>query len=294
MNFLLLIWIVTMQKKLTVVFTAIAILSSSVVSAEPEMLAYVDPDLNRFIDAPATLEKQSDDRKNRHHYKIQPQTSKIEFRVDSPIGVISASFEDFGGNFLILGTEAQKNPATIKVNTHSLVTNSSLIKSMLRGEEFFDVENFPSMRFHGDSFEWINKTQAVLKGDMTIKNVTRPVAFYIEVVDADENNLRSDSITMKASANIKRSDFEIFSLLPVVSDDVSLVVKIDALKNGIAENTNSHIAINRLNKAALDTLEIATMRKEKQQQVKKNTASINRSQSGPCSGKTARFLSTCR
>ena len=165
---------------------------------------------------------------------------------------------------------------------------------MLRGEEFFDVENFPSMRFHGDSIEWINKTQAVLKGDMTIKNVSRPVAFYIEVVDADENSLRSDSITMQAFANIKRSDFEIFSLLPVVSDDVSLVVKIDALKNGFADIKNSHIAINRLNKAALDTLEITSMRKEKQQQAQKNSASINRPQSGPCSSNTARFLSSCR
>ena len=63
-----------MQKKLTLIFAAIAIISSCVVSAEPEMLAYVDPDLNRFIDAPTTLKKQSEDSKNRHHYKIQPQT----------------------------------------------------------------------------------------------------------------------------------------------------------------------------------------------------------------------------
>ena len=283
-----------MQKRLKVMFVALTLLGGSAANAEPEFLAYVDPDLHRYIDAPRALDKKVDDEKNNHHYKIRSQASKLEFRVDSPIGVISVSFEDFGGNFLILGKDSDKKPASIKVNTDSLVTDNSLVKSMLRGEEFFDVDNFPSILFSGNSIEWINQTHAVLKGNMTIKNVTRPVAFYIEVVDTGENNPGSDNITMKATANIKRSDFEIFSLLPVVSDNVSLLVSIDASKHGIGINKSSSTATYGFNKTVQENLELASMREDKQLKIQNKASLRNRLNSGACSGNSARFKSICR
>ena len=283
-----------MQNRLKVMFVELTLFGGSAANSEPEFLAYVDPDLNRFIDAPRALDKKVDDEKNNHHYKIRSQASKLEFRVDSPIGVISASFEDFDGNFLILDKDSDKKPATIKVNTDSLVTDNSLVKNMLRGEEFFDVDNFPSILFSGNSFEWINQTHAVLKGDMTIKNVTRPVAFYIEVIDTGEKSPGSDSITMKATANIKRSDFEIFSLLPVVSDNVNLFVSIGASKRGIGINKSSNTAIYGFNKVLPENLELASIREEKQLDMQNKSALRNRLNSGACSGKSARFKSTCR
>jgi polyisoprenoid-binding protein YceI len=284
-----------MRNKLTAMFVALALFSGSAVNAEPEFLAYVDPDLSRFIDAPTSLDKKASDVKSNLHYKIMSQASKIEFRVDSPIGVISASFEDFDGNFLISRKDSHKKPATIKVNTGSLATDNSIVKSMLRGEAFFDVEIFPSILFNGNSFEWINEKDAVLKGDMTIKNVTRQVAFYVKVIDTGGTNFGSDRITMKATANIKRSDFEIFSLLPVVSDNVSLFVSINASKHGIDTNKSTNTAKYRLNKKVeSDTLNLASVREEKQLDMQKKDSLRSRSVFGACSGKSARFKSTCR
>ena len=156
------------------------------------------------------------------------------------------------------------------------------------------MDNFPSILFSGNSFEWVNQTHAVLKGDMTIKNVTRPVAFYIEVVDVDENSPGSDSVSMKATANIKRSDFEIFSLLPVVSDNVNLFISIDASKNGMGIKERSNVPIYSLNKAVSDTLELASIREEKQRKIKQKTSLRQRLNSGSCSGNSARFKSICR
>ena len=101
---------------------------------------------------------------------------------------------------------------------------------LLKSEDFFDVENFPSMRFVGSSFEWYHDKRAVLKGYMTIKNVTRQVAFYIELVDVDANNKFSDRLTVTASTTIKRSEFGIDTLLPAVSDNVNLYMSIDAIR----------------------------------------------------------------
>lgn len=167
---------------------------------------------------------------NQYSYVIQHETSKIQFRVDSPVGEVWASFRDFKGGFALLDRKVHKEPAIVDVNTESLDTEGAFIGMLLRGESFFDVDNFPSIRFVGTSFEWFSDTQAVLKGDMTIQNITKPIAFYVDLVNPEAENKSSERITVKASTTIRRSEFGLYTLLPVVSDNVNLYMSVDALK----------------------------------------------------------------
>ena len=68
----------------------------------------------------------------------------------------------------------------------------------------------------------------MLKGDLTIKNITQQVAFYVELIQADCQY--PEHITVEATTTIRRSEFGIFKLLPAVSDDVNLIMSIDAVK----------------------------------------------------------------
>lgn len=167
---------------------------------------------------------------NGNVYEVQTETAKMEFRVDSPIGDVWASFQDFEGRILIFNSGRDRTLASIDINAESLDADGGLIGAMLRSERFFDVENFPSMRFVGSSFEWSNARRAVLRGHMTIKNITRQVAFYVELVDADVDNSYSDRVSVVASTTIRRSEFGIDSLLPAVSDNVNLFMTVYARK----------------------------------------------------------------
>ena len=163
-------------------------------------------------------------------YEIQQNTSKIQFRVDSPIGDVWVSFVDFNGRFAMLKHGVHDAPAFVDINAESLDTDAGFIGMLLKSESFFDVEKFPSMRFVGSNLEWYSDTHAILKGEMTVQDVTRPIAFYVDLVDADDENMDSERITVKASTTIKRSQFGIHTLLPVVSDDVNLYLSIDGVK----------------------------------------------------------------
>lgn len=171
---------------------------------------------------------------NGNVYEIQQETSKMEFRVDSPIGDIWASFQDFEGRFLMFNNGRDHALASININAESLDTDGGFIGAMLKSENYFDVENFPSMRFVGSSFEWFSARRAVLKGHMAIKNTTRQVAFYVELVDAEDDDESSGCITVLASTTIRRSEFGIYSLLPAVSDNVNLFMSIEAREKDIS------------------------------------------------------------
>ena len=216
--------------KITVLLAVLTIFSSGTTNADSDITIYEYYQSGELNKGQQPVVESMGAVLNNHNYKIQPETSKVEFRVDTPIGEISASFQDFGGSFCMIKTGSHKKPAVIDISSESLETNSGFIGMMLRSDSFFDVGKFPSMHFVGSSFEWFDDTHAILKGDMTIKNVTMQVAFYVELIDSKVKNKDSQRVTMKASANIKRSEFGIHSLLPVVSDNVSLLVSIDAMK----------------------------------------------------------------
>lgn len=166
-------------------------------------------------------------------YRIQPGTSKIQFRINTPIGEVVARFQEFSGHLLVMRSGENKGVASIDIGVGSLDADRKLICLMLRGEKFFDVENFPSMNFIGSSFEWVNDDQAILIGDMTIRDVTRKVIFYVDLKKSESKKSKSYSlehITISASASIRCSDFGLQRLATVVSDTMGLNVEIDALK----------------------------------------------------------------
>ena len=212
-----------MLLKLKTLLLAAAIISSAVVNADDTGAKLSNENKNELHVTNMTLILKD------NLYEIQQNTSTIEFRVDSPVGEIWGSFHDFEGSFIMLNNDAQNQSAVVDINAGSLDTDASFIRALLKSEVFFDVEKFPSVRFVGSSFEWFSDTRAVLKGYMTIQNITQPVAFYVELIDANDENRYSESITVKASTTIKRSVFGIHTMLPAVSDNVNLFMSIDAL-----------------------------------------------------------------
>lgn len=163
-------------------------------------------------------------------YVIQQDNSTIKFSVDSPFGEVRGSFQDFKGSFIMLSNDANNQSAAVNISTKSLHVDSTFIKKVLKSELFFNVDRYPSIHFAGGRFEWINDKDAILKGYMTLNNITRPTTFYVELVKSNVDNNDSERITVKATTTIKRSEFGIHTLLPAVSDDVNVYMDIDALK----------------------------------------------------------------
>ena len=167
---------------------------------------------------------------NQNVYEIVEDASHMQFHVDTTFGAVWGSFQEFGGGFVMMNNGVKEDSVSIaiKINVESLDTDAAMIGMVLKGEDFFDVDFFPAISFVGSTFEWFNNTEAVLKGYMTIKNVTREVAFYVELSQSKEGY--GNSITMKASTTIKRCEFGIYSMLSFVSDNVNLYMNIEARK----------------------------------------------------------------
>ena len=166
-----------------------------------------------------------------HLYRIKPSSSKVGFCVDSPIGLIEGEFTDFTGGLTFLQENTAKDEqALVMVNTASLETKGPFIKSMLKGKKFFDVENFPEMLFVSTGFKWVSETEAILLGELTLHGVTKAVGFHVKLIKQPGEHENEQRILVKATTLIRRSEFGLNALSPMVSDSVNLCMSVDAVK----------------------------------------------------------------
>jgi polyisoprenoid-binding protein YceI len=170
--------------------------------------------------------------KGGHLFRIQPDTSRVGFCVDSQIARVKAEFKEFQGGLTLWPDHPDnKDQAMVMVKTASLDTGGSMIEYMLKSERFFDVENYPEILFVSTGFTWSSDTTGTLKGDLTLHGVTRPVTFQVTlfpVKTKDEQQV--GKVLVKAGTIIHRSDFGMDTLSRVVNDDVELCMSVEAVR----------------------------------------------------------------
>ena len=78
------------------------------------------------------------------------------------------------------------------------------------------------MKFNGD-------TPMSIEGNLTVKGVTKPVTLKVTSFKHGLNMMKKDSIGADATGTIKRSDFNMSKAVPMVGDEVTLEIAIEAM-----------------------------------------------------------------
>jgi polyisoprenoid-binding protein YceI len=197
-------------------------------TGEQELCA---PFLHGKVDA-SRVESMRAAAKGGHLYRIQPDTSRVGFCVDSKFAVVKAEFKDFqGGMTLWPDHPGDKEQAMVLVKTASLDTDGSMIEYLLKGQRFFDVENYPEILFVSTGFTWSSDTTGTLKGDLTLHGVTRPVTFKVTLFPVKTGGEKPvGKVLVKAGTIIRRSDFGMDTLSRVVDDNVELCMSVEAVR----------------------------------------------------------------
>jgi polyisoprenoid-binding protein YceI len=169
--------------------------------------------------------------KTGHLYRIDHDTSSVGFCVDSQLARIEGKFKDFQGGMTLNPVSETDGQTLVAIKTGSVETKSAFIKSMIKGENFFDVENNPEILFVSKKFEWTSKDTAELKGNLTMRGITKPMTFHVSLTPIPGGNTsQANKVQVKATANISRSDFGMTALTSLISDDVQLCMTVEAMQ----------------------------------------------------------------
>ncbi len=131
---------------------------------------------------------------------------------------------------VVVDAKAKKGAVDINIDTASLATFNDKRDEHLKGPEFFNVQKFPSITFKSKDLQFKGDKLAAVKGDLTMLGVTKPVTLKVtRFTRAKHPMMGKDTYGADAYTVIKRSDFGMSTFVPAVSDEVKLVVSIEAL-----------------------------------------------------------------
>jgi polyisoprenoid-binding protein YceI len=132
---------------------------------------------------------------------------------------------------ITLDREAKTATVEITIDTTSIDTGNPKLEEHLRKPDFFDVAQYPTITFKSTKAQFSGDALAALDGDLTIHGQTRPVTLTVNKFHCGAHPVaKKPACGADAATTIKRSDFGIKYGLPVIGDDVKLLINIEGFK----------------------------------------------------------------
>lgn len=178
------------------------------------------------------------------NWAIDKAHSKIGFNVTHMVvSEVEGYFKDYDAKVTSTADDFSGAAIEFTAKAASVFTDNEYRDAHLRGEgnredDFFGVAKFPEIKFSGTLVKEGGKY--VLKGDLTMKGVTKPVTLDVtyggRVKTANQKNPNGEKAGFKIKGKINRKDYGLnfASKLQdgglVVSDEVELNIKIELNK----------------------------------------------------------------
>ncbi|MEV1289748.1 YceI family protein [Micromonospora sp. NPDC049679] len=108
---------------------------------------------------------------------------------------------------ITVGEDPLQSAVTATLNAASITTAQADRDGHLKSGDFLDAEKFPTVEFRSTGVKSHSGTEFVLSGELTIKDVTRPVELEVEFEGVGRSPYGQDIFGFTATTEIDREDF---------------------------------------------------------------------------------------
>ena len=153
------------------------------------------------------------------------------------VSTVRGLFNKFEGEFESPDDDYTKARGEVKIEVTSLESRSDQRDTHLRSADFFDAEKYPYLTFKLTGIEPVDEENFRVKGELTIKDVTKAVAFELEVSGFGPDAYGGTRCGFSATTQINRHDFHVDFNGPIpgvpggvaVSENVTITIEIEGV-----------------------------------------------------------------
>lgn len=167
--------------------------------------------------------------------------SEVGFNIRHFFSKVHGRFEDYTGTLRFDDKNLAASSVEVTIADSSINTQNTRRDNHLRSQDFFWVEKHPTITFKSTKvIPGKDKTHFKVLGDLTIRNITKPVTLDVEYLGMGAVTIGGNSMGTRAgfqaTTTIDRKDFEIVwnktldtgSLM--LGDDVEIVLNAEAVE----------------------------------------------------------------
>ncbi len=170
-------------------------------------------------------------------WKFDKAHTKLQFvATHMKISEVTGQFKQYTGK--IVADKKDFTDADIQVNiqVNSIDTDNEKRDKHLLSEDFFNAEQYPEITFESESFNKVGENQYKLRGELTIKDVSRTVTFDVKYMGTVQA-MGASRAGFKLSTTIDRFDYNIdwdksFGQGLIVGREVKIVADVELIKEG--------------------------------------------------------------
>ena len=169
-------------------------------------------------------------------WAIDPVHSEVSFTVKHMmVSKVRGRFDTFEGT-IVTGPDPLSSSVTASVDLSSVNTGQEQRDAHIRSADFFEVEKHPFMTFASTSVS-PDGDRFLLVGDLTLKGVTKPVTFTLDVNGFGPDAYGGTRVGFSATTEISRGEFGVNFNGPIpgvpggvaVSDKVTINLEVEGV-----------------------------------------------------------------
>jgi polyisoprenoid-binding protein YceI len=159
-------------------------------------------------------------------YELDPNHKRVGFVVRHlMVSKVRGSFGEATATINV-AEDPMQTSVTATINTASIDTGQPDRDKHLRSGDFFDAEKYPAMKFRSTGLKSHDGDEFVLDGELTIKDVARPVELTVEFEGVGRSPYGQDVFGFSATTEIDREDWGMTWNVALESGGVMLSKKI--------------------------------------------------------------------
>jgi polyisoprenoid-binding protein YceI len=142
---------------------------------------------------------------------------------------------------VVVADDPADSTVDVVIDMASVSSGNRTRDDHIRSADLFDVEHYPSARFRSRSVMW-NDTHGHVDGELTIREITRPVTLDVAFVGHARDLSGADRAVFSATAQVNREDWGITwnAMLEtgglLVSKEVRIEIEVETVRAVDAED----------------------------------------------------------
>ena len=141
-------------------------------------------------------------------WAIDPAHTNIHFKAKHlMITTVTGSFGEFSGSVESLGDDFSQGKFEFTAKVDSISTGNAERDGHLKSDDFFNAEAYPELRFVSTGVKNVDGDEFELEGEMTIRDVSRPVSLKIEVGGVAKDPWGNTKAGFSFTGKMNRKDF---------------------------------------------------------------------------------------
>jgi polyisoprenoid-binding protein YceI len=134
-------------------------------------------------------------------------------------------FRDMAGTLSFDAEKPESSSVDVTIKSGSIDTNNKQRDKDLTSSNFLDTEKFPDLHFVSTKLTRSGKQALEIEGNLTLHGITRPMVLHAKLNKLGPNPFtHSATVGFTAQGSLMRSDFGIANMIPLLGDEVSIIV----------------------------------------------------------------------